>query len=129
MLRGNDACPHHAHRSCADHHLVHPPPFTRGADGHADRVNFAAANRNHDVFADPHQLDAARRARGASGHLAFGHGARECPDRYLARLEALIVIHTLLLRLADLHRIGPPEPLPQVPHLLPAGPNAWTWST
>jgi hypothetical protein len=93
--------------------------------------NLAAANRDPDVFTNPHQFDPARRTRNGMGHLAFGHGSRKCPGRYLARLEALIAIDTLLVQLPDLRRLNPAVPPPQVPHLLFAGPERLdaTWTT
>ena len=73
--------------------------------GHAIRrgtivgMLLGAANRDPARFADPDRLDLARRD---NHHVSFGHGAHFCLGAALARVEAQIVIATLLRRIPDL---------------------------
>jgi cytochrome P450 len=66
-------------------------------------VCLAAANRDPDVYTDPHALDIGRAPR---PHLAFGHGIHFCLGAPLARLEARIALTTLLCRFPDLRLAG-----------------------
>jgi cytochrome P450 len=54
-----------------------------------------AANRDPSVFADPDRLDV---ARSPNPHLAFGRGAHYCLGAAVARLEAEVIIGTLVRR-------------------------------
>jgi cytochrome P450 len=58
-----------------------------------------SANRDPEVFPEPDRLDL---ARADNRHLSFGHGAHFCLGAALARVEAQIVIPTLLRRFPDL---------------------------
>lgn len=71
-----------------------------------DPVNFviAAANRDPEVFADPHRVDVAR--PDAARHLAFGGGIHYCVGAPLARLEAEIAFESLAKRLPGLRVTG-----------------------
>jgi len=62
-------------------------------------VALGSANRDEDRFADGEELDI---TRGASGHLAFGHGIHFCLGAPLARLEGQIAIGRLLDRFPNL---------------------------
>lgn len=58
-----------------------------------------AANRDPAFIDDPEALDL---ARGAAGHLAFGHGVHHCLGAPLARMELRIAFPALLRRFPDL---------------------------
>ncbi|MFJ3903833.1 cytochrome P450 [Streptomyces sp. NPDC090025] len=62
-------------------------------EGDAVYVFYPAANRDPAVFTDPDRLDL---DRDEGPHLAFGHGAHYCAGAQLARLEAEIMLGTLL---------------------------------
>ncbi|RDG33025.1 cytochrome P450 family protein [Streptomyces corynorhini] len=67
-------------------------------------ISLASADRDPARFPDPDTFDIRRSAtegRGP-GHLAFGHGIHFCVGAPLARLEARIVLRTLLERCPDL---------------------------
>jgi cytochrome P450 len=68
-------------------------------------VLVGAANRDPQVFADPHRLDLARRP---NNHLGFGRGIHFCLGAPLARLEGAITINALLERFPGLHPVGTP---------------------
>lgn len=56
------------------------------------------ANRDPDVFADPHTVDIDRKPR----HLAFGTGAHSCLGVNLAKREIRIVLEQFLRRCTDI---------------------------
>jgi cytochrome P450 len=58
-------------------------------------LSIGAANHDPQVFADPDQVDI---TRPATGHLAFGHGARYCIGAPLARIELSAVFSQLAPR-------------------------------
>jgi len=75
----------------------------RVAAGDMVLVALPAANRDPALLRDPETLDV---NRGATGHIAFGHGAHHCVGAPLARAELRIALPALLrrfpaLRLAD----------------------------
>jgi cytochrome P450 len=81
----------------------------RGAMLHA---RFAAANRDPEVFANPHALDLRRPNAGA--HMAFSQGEHHCIGAPLARLELRLAFGALLERF-DAIALAPgftPEYLP-----------------
>jgi cytochrome P450 len=59
----------------------------------------AAANRDPDVYPDPHRFDLDRHARHV---LSFGHGQHFCLGSHLARREMEVGLATLLRRLPGL---------------------------
>jgi hypothetical protein len=58
-------------------------------------VSILAANRDPEVFAEPHAL---KLDRNAKDHLAFGGGVHHCIGAPLARLEAEIALSSLFAR-------------------------------
>ncbi|UAK35814.1 cytochrome P450 [Nocardia asteroides] len=58
-------------------------------------VSVASANHDERRFAAPATFDP---ARGANGHLAFGHGIHYCLGAGLARLEARVALTRLVRR-------------------------------
>jgi len=70
---------------------------------------YIAANRDEDVFADPHRFDITRPNREL---VAFGGGGPHfCLGHNLARLEIRIMFEELLDRLPDIELAGPPQRL------------------
>lgn len=65
---------------------------------------FPSANRDEDVFTDPHTF---RLDRGANKHIAFGRGAHQCPAASLARLELMIGMRKLLEKTSRIELAGP----------------------
>jgi cytochrome P450 len=63
-----------------------------------------AANRDGAFIDDPDTLDI---ARGAAGHVAFGHGVHHCLGAPLARMEMRIAFPALLRRLPGLALADP----------------------
>ncbi|MFG2638419.1 cytochrome P450 [Streptomyces sp. NPDC048362] len=67
---------------------------------------YLAANRDPEVFPDPDALDFDRQG---APHLAFGHGPHHCLAAIMARMEAEVLIGTLLTRFPALRLAVPPE--------------------
>ncbi|MFJ4713509.1 cytochrome P450 [Streptomyces sp. NPDC088785] len=65
---------------------------------------YVAANRDPGVYPDPDLLDFDRRG---PGHLAFGHGPHFCLASLMARMEAEVMITTLLDRFPKLRLAVP----------------------
>ena len=84
----------------------------RIAEGEKVVVWLAAANRDPEVFADPHRFDI---TRDPNPHLAFGHGTHFCLGAHLARLELRVTLPMLFDRLPELRLAGPPGAGPQQP--------------
>ena len=68
--------------------------------------SYVAANWDPDVFPEPDMIDI---DRPDIPHLAFGHGPHYCLAPLLARMEANVLLSTLLTRLPDLRLAVPPE--------------------
>ena len=70
---------------------------------------YSAANRDPEVFEDPHRFDI---TRSPNHHVAFGGGgAHYCLGSHLAKLELKVMFEALMNRLPDIEVIGPPERL------------------
>jgi cytochrome P450 len=70
---------------------------------------YAAANRDPEVFADPHVFDL---GRDPNPHVGFGaHGPHFCLGAHLARREIAVTFRELFDRLPDLEVVGPPDRL------------------
>ena len=76
------------------------------AEGERVVVWLAAANRDPEVFDDPHRFDI---TRDPNPHLAFGYGTHFCLGAHLARLELRVTLPLLFERLPGLRLTGPPE--------------------
>jgi cytochrome P450 len=72
-------------------------------------LSLSCANRDEDVYPQPHRLDVRRRG---AAHLAFGHGTHYCLGAPLARLELAIALPALFTRLPDLRLAVPLAELP-----------------
>jgi cytochrome P450 len=70
-------------------------------------VRLDAANRDPDVFPDPHRFDITRKG---AAHLSFGGGAHICIGAALARLEARCALSALFDRFPGLSLVNPGEP-------------------
>ena len=58
-----------------------------------------AANRDPNLFEDPHEFDVDR--ENAKYHVAFGHGIHHCAGAHLARAEGRVTINRLLDRTSN----------------------------
>ncbi len=70
----------------------------------------AAANRDPEIFADPHSLDV---GRSRNKHIGFGHGNHVCLGAALARVETQVALNAALARLRNLEIVEWPEYKPQ----------------
>ncbi len=70
-------------------------------------LSFASANRDEDVFEDPHRFDIAR--KNARRQLTFGNGVHFCLGAPLARLEMKIVFEEFAKRFPKMHLRGSDE--------------------
>ena len=98
-------------------------------DGHdlkpGDRVvaMITAANRDPEVFADPHTFDP---NRSPNPHLSFGHGIHFCMGAHLARLETRLALTALLdhpWRIADVDTDRTPVGIDVLKLTLATGPR------
>jgi cytochrome P450 family 142 subfamily A polypeptide 1 len=64
---------------------------------------YPSANRDEDVFDDPHRFDV---TRNPNPHVAFGFGTHFCLGASLARLEVRVMFEELLARLTDFELAG-----------------------
>ncbi|MEU5808673.1 cytochrome P450 [Streptomyces sp. NPDC047718] len=95
--------------------------------GEAVYVSYLAANRDPDVFPDPHELHL---DRSPNPHVSFGYGPHFCPGAMLARLESELLVDALLDRFPDLRFTVPLDELHWRPGALIRGPEGLpvTWS-
>ena len=73
-------------------------------EGSAITVSLRAANRDPEVYEDPHRFDVSRKHR---PHVAFGGGAHICIGAPLARLEAGVALTKLFERFPNLKLADP----------------------
>lgn len=76
--------------------------------GQAITVSLRGANRDPEVFEDPHRFDVSRKHK---PHVAFGGGSHICIGAPLARLEAQVALTRLFARFPDL-KLAEPEATP-----------------
>lgn len=69
---------------------------------------YISANRDEEVFEEPHRFDVARTP---NEHLAFGFGEHVCLGAHLARIEARVLFEELLRRLPDIELADEPKRL------------------
>ena len=70
---------------------------------------YVAANRDEEVFEDPHHFDV---TRDTADYVAFGGGGPHfCLGANLAKLEIRVMFEALLERLPDIELAGPPQRL------------------
>jgi len=67
-------------------------------------MNFPSANRDAEVFVNPHEFDMDRTP---NKHIAFGRGAHRCPAASLARLELRVALTALLSMTSSFELAGP----------------------
>lgn len=67
-----------------------------------------AANRDPDVFHDPHKFDITRTG---AAHMAFGGGAHVCIGQPLARMEGQVAVAQLFAHFPDLRLAEPDAPV------------------
>ncbi len=75
--------------------------------GQSITVSLRAANRDPEVFEDPHRFDVSRKHK---PHVAFGGGAHICIGSPLARLETAVALLKLFERFPNLRLADPDEP-------------------
>jgi cytochrome P450 len=68
--------------------------------------SYLSANRDPAVFSDPDTLNFDREA---AGHLSFGYGPHYCLAAMMARMQAEVMIESVLERFPRLHLAVPPE--------------------
>ncbi|MEP6625355.1 MAG: cytochrome P450, partial [Acidimicrobiia bacterium] len=70
---------------------------------------YGAANRDEDIFADPHAFDP---TRSPNEHIAFGgRGPHYCLGTALAKMEIKVMFSEMLTRIPDMRLVGEPERL------------------
>ncbi|MEU7646220.1 cytochrome P450 [Streptomyces huasconensis] len=87
--------------------------------GEAVYVSYVAANWDDRCYPEPHRIDIDREG---PPHLAFGYGPHHCVAPLLARMEAELLLTTLLTRLPDLRLAVTPENVPWQKDVLIRGP-------
>jgi hypothetical protein len=75
--------------------------------GQSLMMSLRGANRDPEVFEDPHRFDVSRKHK---PHVAFGGGAHICIGAPLARLEAQVALVKLFQRFPHLRLADPDAP-------------------
>ena len=83
-------------------------------------MNFAAANREPEIFERPNDFDVHR--ANANRHISFGKGIHYCLGAMLAKVEARVVTATLAQRVPSL-RLVPDQTISWFPNITFRGPN------
>ena len=83
-------------------------------------MNFAAANREPEIFERPDDFDVHR--ANANRHISFGKGIHYCLGAMLAKVEARVVTATLAQRVPSL-RLVPDQTISWFPNITFRGPN------
>lgn len=83
-------------------------------------LNFAAANRQPDLFPQPDEFDIHR--PNAARHISFGKGIHYCLGANLAKLELRIVLQALSQRIPSL-RLSPGQDIKRFPNITFRGPD------
>ncbi|WP_231748796.1 cytochrome P450 [Mycobacterium sp. M26] len=73
------------------------------------QANYAAANRDPEIFSDPDEFRLDRSPEELRRHIAFGRGAHVCPGAQLGRLETRVALSALLESFPTLRLDGTPE--------------------
>ncbi|CAM5388718.1 Cytochrome P450 OS=Streptomyces alboniger OX=132473 GN=CP975_28665 PE=3 SV=1 [Streptomyces alboniger] len=87
--------------------------------GDAVKLAIGAANIDGRAYPDPDVFDLTRDR--PKSHMAFGHGARHCIGRTLARIELTAVFERLFRRLPDLRLAVPEESIHWQEHRITGG--------
>ena len=82
------------------------------AKGDKIYLSYPAANRDPEVFADPHRFDITR--ENASRHLAFGTGPHFCLGARLARYQLRALLKEIVTRIPDIRPAGGMEMLKSI---------------
>ena len=78
-------------------------------EGDKVTVWYGAANRDEDVFTDPHQFDV---TRSPNEHIAFGgRGPHYCLGTALAKMEIKTMFEEMLTQAPDMRLVGEPDRL------------------
>lgn len=83
-------------------------------------MNFASANRQGDIFDNPHQFDIHR--PNAAHHISFGKGVHYCLGANFAKMEARLVTQMLAERIPTLHLVEDQD-ITYFPNITFRGPN------
>lgn len=83
------------HRNLARDHVFHGVEMKAGDEIH---LPLMLADRDPEVFADPHVIDIDRKSR----HIAFGTGTHNCLGIHLAKRELRIVVELFLERFRNI---------------------------
>jgi cytochrome P450 len=94
---------HYFRRTASEDTVLAGTPI---AEGDKLAMMYTSANRDEDVFDDPHRFDI---HRNPNPHLSFGIGEHFCLGVHLARLEARIFLDEMLDRWSSIELAGVAE--------------------